>query len=81
VLVSCHFICETCFSAIQQLPTITSYHYWVSLCLLLMDKFVNIPNGNHKVLCLFKEKVLHGTVVAYPPKNENNDILKKVFAR
>jgi hypothetical protein len=33
-----------------------------------MDKFGNIPNGNHKVLCLFKEKVLHGTIVAYHQK-------------
>jgi hypothetical protein len=33
-----------------------------------MDKVVNVPNGNHKVFCLFKGKVLHGTILVYHPK-------------
>jgi hypothetical protein len=50
-----------------------SYNSWVSLCLFLMDRVVDILERDHKVPCLSKKK-LHKTILSDHQTNDDNNI-------
>jgi hypothetical protein len=71
MLVSCHVICETCFSTIQLFPTIFESHF---TCFFLWIELSTSQWRLQSFLFVIKEKVLHKTILDDHQTNEKINI-------